>query len=96
MRRDNLSLSHICNPGEPCPHDCCLQVDDGNFTAGQWVRVFAGTPDGRELQLSARVANLSSDWIELDRPLPFSSEPLGQAQDGGSVLWGWASHQSTD
>ncbi|KAL4419397.1 hypothetical protein ABPG77_003371 [Micractinium sp. CCAP 211/92] len=65
-------LAAVAGPVEPGSQS--IPVDDGNFTAGQWVRVFAGTPDGRELQLSARVANLSSDWIELDRPLPFSIE----------------------
>ncbi|KAL4425512.1 hypothetical protein ABPG75_009528 [Micractinium tetrahymenae] len=51
-----------------------IPVDSSNFTAGQWVRVFAGSPEGQELQLSGRVANLSSGWVELDRPLPFPIE----------------------
>lgn len=64
--------------GRTSPGSKRLQVSTTRgISAGQWVRVFAPAGSLPERQLSARVASVSSaaGWVELDRALPFATQP---------------------
>ncbi|KAL4458163.1 hypothetical protein ABPG75_013028 [Micractinium tetrahymenae] len=64
--------------GRTSPGSRRLQVSTTSvLTAGQRVRVFAPVRGLPERQLSARVysVNGTAGWMELDRPLPFATQP---------------------